>query len=88
MTDKDKTVPKKERAKRTTMGFKILQVVGDTYKDTDKTQRFVSLVETEKWIKKHAGDYAGMRLMIAHLKKEITIQVENKAVATLTEVAK
>ena len=81
---------KKERAKRATMGFQILDVHTNSdgtrqYTEITK-ERFESLSAAERFIKKNAAQFAAKVLMIAHLKKEIKVTTETKSVAKLQEV--
>jgi hypothetical protein len=87
MTEKER----KPRAKRSTMGFQILAVDPEKATelkryDTISTEKFESLSAAERYIKKNAEQFKDMTLVIAHLKKEIMVKTENKAVATITEV--
>jgi len=83
---------KKTRAKRTSLGFQILEVGstaktdGPCYTPTG-AERFKSLLETENFVRKNAEKFIGKTLMIMHVKKEIKVSTETKPVAKLEEVS-
>ena len=89
---------KKTRAKRSSMGFRLLNIIFNpafsrAYVITKEghfveccEEKFKSLVEAEKFIKKNAEQFKDMTIMVAHFKKEIKISVQTAPVAKIEEV--
>jgi len=80
-------VERRERAKRATMGFRILQGMKEGEYKLACNEIFPSLIKTEQYIKKNPEQFKTMHLVIVHVKKEITIKVETRSVATITDLS-
>lgn len=87
---KGKDKPKRKYSPRTNLGFHLL-VVHAGKKEGD----VVSYVETGapaqksmgaalKYLKAHAADFKDQKIMIAHLKREVTVAVTTKTIAAIT----
>jgi len=77
---------KKTRAKRSSMGFRLLNITKEGHFVECCEEKFKSLVEAEKFIKKNAEQFKDMTIMVAHFKKEIKISVQTAPVAKIEEV--
>jgi len=82
---------RRERTKRATMGFQVLEVITSESGAFRKYQQicgdqFKSLTEAERHIRKNADSFNGKLIVIAHLKKELKVSTETKSVAKLEEV--
>lgn len=79
---------RKKYSPRSSLGFHLLVVSdgnnGDAQSYTESgapTQK--SLGEAMRYIKEHAQEFDGKRIMVAHLKKEVSVAVVTKVVAEI-----
>lgn len=78
---------KRKYSPRTNLGFHLLVVQNGgerpTYAETGAPAH-KSMGAAMKYLKAHAGDFKDQKIMIAHLKREVSVAVATKEIATIT----